>query len=117
MASWTRARSLSAVLGIRMEGDFDEPFRALEASGLFVRTLDAESVIYSSPNMSLTVTYNWRDGVSGYLAFWSSQLFVDTPLASLFACLKVFRADAAQVAMPPGRIVERVDVIRHIGIG
>ena len=52
-----------------MTSDFDEPFRALEVSGLFVRTLDAEGVTYSSPNVSLTVTYNSRDGLGGYLTF------------------------------------------------
>jgi hypothetical protein len=47
---------------------------------------------------------------------WNSQLFADTPPGSPIACLKVFRADVANVATPPGQIVERVDAFRHIAI-
>jgi hypothetical protein len=69
-----------------MASDFDEPFRPLEASGLFKRTVDTERVIYSSPKVSLAVTYNSRDGLSAYLEFpalGSGRVSLDTLVEAL----------------------------------
>lgn len=38
--------------------------------------------------------------------YWSAQEFVDTELGALCVCLKYVRTDAAEMAVPPNRIVE-----------
>ena len=53
-------------------------------------------------------------GLTLQFAAWSAQEFVDTELGAQCVCLKYVRTDAAEMAVPPNRIVELIDVIAHV---
>ena len=48
-------------------------------------------------------------------AYWRSQDSVDSLLPRLVSCLELPRTDAGKIAMAARAIVERIDVVGHIG--